>query len=99
MQQFVVEADHQRAEAAPTHKVAAQHVDSAHLTPGPLFAGPAEQERESLRRHGLHGLERVTQHVGGVLGQVQAADVKSSCERCKHTSGSCMSLPHQQNRH
>lgn len=43
LQQFGVQADHQRAEAASTHKVAAQHVDSARLTPGPLFAGPVEE--------------------------------------------------------
>lgn len=79
MQQFGVQANHQRAEAASTHKVAAQHVDSARLTPGPLFAGPVQEQRERLGGHGLHVLERMKQDVGGVLRQVQAADVKSSC--------------------
>lgn len=75
----MVKADHQRAEAASTHEVTTQHVDPAQLTSGLLLAGPAQQQRQRLARQALHVLERVEQDIGGVLRQVQAADVKSSC--------------------
>lgn len=85
----MVESNHQRAEGASTHKVAAEHVDPARLSAGPLPAGPGEQQRQRLARHGLHALERMEQDVGGVLRQVQAADEKRSCQTDKHASGSC----------
>lgn len=83
MKQFVVQPDHEGAEVASAHKVAAEDVDSTRLAPGSLSARPAEQEWESPPRHGLHALEGMKQDVRGVLRQVQATDVKSGCERYK----------------
>lgn len=83
-QQFVVQANHERAEFTDVHEVAAEDVDSAHLAPGPLLARPAEQHRESPHRHLLHVLEGMEEDVRSVFRQVQTADVKTSWEN-QHT--------------
>lgn len=76
-EQFVIQSDHKRAEPTDRHEVAAEDVDPARLYARPLLAGPAEQQRESPRRHLPHALEGVEEDVGSVLRQVQAADVET----------------------
>lgn len=90
IKQFVVQPNHEGAELASAHKVAAEDVDSTCLIPGSLSARPVEQWWASPPRHGLHALEGMKQDVRGVLRQVQATDVKSGCETYKNRSGSCI---------
>jgi len=77
-ERLVVQSDHERAELADVHEVAADDVDLARLPARPLLARPAEQRRESPQGHPPHALEGVEEDVGGVFRQVQAGDVETS---------------------
>ena len=79
-EQFVVQANHKRAELTDGHEVAAQDVDPARLAARTLLAGPAEQQRESPHRHLPHVKQGVEEDVRNVFCQVQTADVETSWE-------------------